>query len=72
MSKNKSKRDAEIVIPVGSLDEAGDGGDLTINVGIKHLVYIDATGVDIEINAWEARRLGEILIKAAQRMDESR
>jgi len=71
---NKStKRNAPIMKPVGYF-ETGDDGDISINVSARHFVQIDIDGhqYPVELNRWEAVKLGEALIKAAKTLDGGR
>lgn len=76
MSKNKSKKSdrfTEHFTEIASIDETG-GGDETIDVAVRRYVMVECprTEIPIELNAWEARKLGRALLKAANRLDGSR
>lgn len=74
MSKTKSNRYTPIRIPTGYLPTTGENGDETIDVSVRRFVEITIDGQQhpTELNAWEARKMGRALIKAASKLDGAR
>lgn len=68
----RSKKDTDITEFVDALDEAGEGHDMTINVSVRHYVHLDVIGTDIELNSWEAIKLGKALVEAGRRLGGTR
>jgi hypothetical protein len=64
---SKADKYTEIRDEIGYLPNTGEGGDETINVCVRHFVEVTIDGhqYPTELNAWEAKKLGRTLIKAA-------
>ena len=71
MSKNrKPKHQCPIIWPIDGLETGIDGGD-HIEVANRHFVQleIDDLKYPVELNAFEAIKLGEALIEAGRKLD---
>lgn len=84
MSKNKpnnqrgkSDKYTELTYPVDYIAESGEDGEMAIGISTRHLVQLDLNPTEVrdgilELNGFEAIRLGKALIKAAHRLDGGR
>ncbi len=74
MSKRKGTYDpqAQILIPVGYIPEAGPAGDIAIDVSVNRSIELDITGTSVSMNASEAEKLGRALIKAAHLLGDGK
>lgn len=74
MNKRTSKKNAPITIPIGYLPATGEGGDESIDVSVRRFVEVTIDGKPdpVALNAFEARKLGRALLKAAKRLDAAR
>jgi hypothetical protein len=74
MSKSKATKYTKIRNSIDYLPETGEGGDTSIDVSVRRYISVDVDGVPepLELNAWEARKLGRALINAARKLDGTR
>lgn len=74
MSKRKGSKYTPIRKPIGYLPTTGENGDESIDVSVRRFVEITIDGNlhPTELNAWEARKMGRALIKAASKLDGAR
>jgi hypothetical protein len=71
-NKKASKRNAPVIIDVDYLNGSGHDGETAVGVSIERHILVDIDGEgsgELKINANEARRIGLMLIAAADKMD---
>lgn len=62
------------MIIVDCIDDTGALGGETIDVTVRRYVGVECPRTEhpIELNAWEARKVGQALLKAADELDGRR